>query len=353
MNAPDHIERFGFASNQDLILVVLGAVVEFPGRQFHTMPLRKPVDYYNWAEMVVRLELVGCVVQAAPRKYQPTERGTRVLQNYRTYGTNFHTSFLLAYIAMSPSPDTTVLKVAIRIAALVHQGLATVVGKRAAPTLTEGEFGFLSPPLTRGRAHHGMIWFALGAFIKGEMEDFFDLGSEKFRHLSDTITVGPMGLSRVQCACAKALVEQLDSDHGIPPAGDYLWASVPLTVDQTKTIDMALFLSWMHQTVWIRPNPDLVRHNDPQRESVADLASSARCQVDFRTEFLDVARLRKENDKHTLCGGVPAIYMTLEAHENNTVSAQMLTAVQPHCAEEFNQNALVKWPDAVANAHMF
>ncbi|EMR68270.1 hypothetical protein UCREL1_4710 [Eutypa lata UCREL1] len=273
----------------------------------------RPLEYYwGWIEMVVRLQLVGCLVKLGDVKYKPTELGDRVMRNYNTYGTDFNTSFLLAYVAMSPEVDPIVMKLAIRIAALVKVGLNLLFMKDG--SLSNDIIGFLSPPLTRFKAHHGAIWFALSLYLKGNAEGFYDLsGNMNGRRLPKNLELGPILLNR----------------------------------EQTKAIDRALMWSWLHRMVWFEPRPKL--DDDEAFEVVTDVVSLKECRVDLSNEVLDVDRLREQSREERNGPGIAAIYMCLaDGGDGGLLSAEWLTLIPGEFFQEFNEVTKLKWPMAVA-----
>lgn len=351
--AVDLVESFGHAWNRDLILLVLAVVDSCPDQHFHRMPFRTPVSDYSWAEMVKRLELVGCIVKLGPGKYKSTGRGQGVLHYHRKYGIDFHASFLLAYVTMGYI-DSTVLRIVIRIAALASCGLDhmfSVRGKREAP-MTESEFGFYSPPLTRFKAHHGTIWFALSLYLKGEMERLYDLDkSPENEGIGEVAKIGTVIISRHEFKMAKRLIQALDRDFQLPEE-DHAWMSMPLTEEQIKTIDRGLMWSWMHRMVWLQARP---KPTGTGQGMAMEITSSKECTVNLYggSETLDAVRLREENAKERAGTGIAAIYMKLHVDKEKKVSASMLTSIPGHCFEEFNKETKLTWPSAVANANMF
>lgn len=342
----DSVERLGPAWNQDLPLLVLGAIKEFPARHRDHIPIRKPLADWGWIEMVVRLQLVGCLVKLGDVKYKPTELGDRVMRNYNTYGTDFNTSFLLAYVAMSPEVDPIVMKLAIRIAALVKVGLNLLFMKDG--SLSNDIIGFLSPPLTRFKAHHGAIWFALSLYLKGNAEGFYDLsGNMNGRRLPKNLELGPILLNRTSFIEAKKLIQRLDHDHNVVPDRDQLWTDTPLSGEQTKAIDRALMWSWLHRMVWFEPRPKL--DDDEAFEVVTDVVSLKECRVDLSNEVLDVDRLREQSREERNGPGIAAIYMCLaDGGDGGLLSAEWLTLIPGEFFQEFNEVTKLKWPMAVA-----
>ncbi|OTA70841.1 hypothetical protein K449DRAFT_393809 [Hypoxylon sp. EC38] len=333
-------ENLGPAWNGDFMFMVLASIHSWPDRHVNQMPMRSPANHYLYVEAVRRLLVLGCIKESTKVEwtYECTDLGENIMRRYwdrDVLECDFQVVFLLARISLKRQENAEVLRVLVRIAALVRLGLDKlywVEGHTDIDMLRR-----CCPPLIRDRAHAGAVWIGLSLFLLWEERDQRGSDIEESHWSHEGFCVDCESARSV-----KGAVAQLESELGLNSIKPETWTSQPLTEQQLLSIDRDMMWAWLHRIA------SFSAQGNPSRiEKPADCVSWADLTVNMKNEVIQEGPIRKYCNKLTEGrGAFFAFYLSLFEDAKGQLRASQMTWLPPEAFQEIPEKSGLQWPDA-------
>ncbi|KAI0109273.1 hypothetical protein F4776DRAFT_674849 [Hypoxylon sp. NC0597] len=334
-------ENLGPAWNGDFMFMVLASIHSWPDRHVNQMPMRSPANHYLFVEAMRRLLVLGCIKESTKLEwtYECTDLGESIMGRYwdqNALECDFQVAFLLARISLKRQESTQVLRVLVRIAALVRLGLGKfywIEGHIDVDMLRR-----CCPPLVRDRANAGTVWIGLSLFLLWEERDMCGSGGEEGYWSHEGFCV--------DCESARSVrstVKQLEGEFGLNPVQPENWTAHPLTEQQLLSVDRDMMWAWLHRVASFpaQGNPSGV-------EKATDCVSWADLRVNLKNEVIQAGPIRQYCHKVTEGrGAFFAFYLSLFEDAKGQLRASQMTWLPPEAFQEVPEKSGLQWPDAV------